>query len=31
MHNAIIEALARMINRKLRGWFNYSGRFIPAS
>jgi RNA-directed DNA polymerase len=24
-----IEDLARMINPKLRGWFNYYGRFMP--
>jgi RNA-directed DNA polymerase len=26
-----IQDLARMINPKLRGWFNYYGRFIPSA
>jgi len=26
-----IQELARMINPKLRGWFNYYGRFMPSA
>src|SRR5436190_55087 len=26
-----IQDLARMINPKLRGWFNYYGRFMPSA